>query len=253
MELNYVRRGAGEPLVLIHGLGGSIVIWRPVLDRLAEERDVVAVDLPGFGGSPDPGDGFVPSAAQLGEAMSGLCAELGIDRPHTAGNSLGAWVALEMARRGNAASVCALSPAGLWREPLGMRSREPQAIGRRIRPLVKGLLRTQRGRELILRANLARPDLLTSEEATELVGNYFDAPLYAAANEAMRMGAFDGKDEVDVPVTIAWGQLDKIVGRPSRSRRPPGTRYLEPPTWGHTPTWDDPEGVAELILESSSG
>jgi pimeloyl-ACP methyl ester carboxylesterase len=253
VDLNFVRRGSGEPLVLIHGLGGSIVIWRPVMDRLAAERDVVAVDLPGFGRSPDPGDGFVPSAAELGAAVSGLCERLGIERPHTAGNSLGAWVALEMAAAGNAASVCALSPAGLWREPLGMRRREPQAIGRRIRPVVNALLRTRRGRELILRANLARPERLTREEALEMVGNYFDAPLYAAANEAMRMGAFERKDDVDVPVTIAWGELDRIVGRPSRSRRPPGTRYVEMPAWGHTPTWDDPEGVAELILESSDG
>ena len=56
------------------------------------------------------------------------------------------------------------------------------------------------------------------------------------------MGAFERKDDVDVPVTLAWGELDQIVGRPSRSRRPPGARYLEMPGWGHTPTWDDPRG-----------
>ena len=252
MELHHIRKGRGEPLVLVHGLGGSVVVWKPVIDALAAERDVVAVDLPGFGASPDPGDGFVPSAAELGDAVSELCAGLGIERPHVAGNSLGGWVALEIAAAGRAASACAISPAGLWREPLGPRRRERYRVGRRIRPLVDLALRSARLRELILRTTLARPDRLTREEAEELVGNYLDAPLYAAANEEMRMGAFERQEEIDVPVTLAWGELDRIVGRPSRTRRPPGARYVEMPGWGHTPTWDDPEGVAALLLEASS-
>jgi pimeloyl-ACP methyl ester carboxylesterase len=252
VKLHHIRKGAGEPLVLVHGLGGSIVVWRPVIDLLAAERDVVAIDLPGFGSSPDPGDGFVPTAAELGVAVSELCSGLGIERPHLAGNSLGGWVALEIAAAGRAASVCAISPAGLWREPLGPRRRERNEIGRRIRPLLNLALRSARGRQLILRSTLARPDRLSREEAEELVGDYLDAPLYAAANEEMRMGAFERKDEIDVPVTLAWGELDRIVGRPSRSRRPPDARYVEMPGWGHTPTWDDPEGVASLILEASS-
>ena len=251
MKLHHIRQGAGDPLVLIHGLGGSIVVWKPVIGLLAAERDVIAVDLPGFGASPDPGNGFVPTAAELGEAVSAMCADLGIERPHIAGNSLGGWIALEMAAAGNAASVCALSPAGLWREPLGPRDRERNAIGRRLRPFVDLALRSARARRLILSTTLARPDRLTSEEARELVANYLDAPLYAAANEEMRIGAFERKDEVDVPVTLAWGELDRIVGRPSRTRRPPGARYVEMPGWGHTPTWDDPEGVAGLILATA--
>jgi pimeloyl-ACP methyl ester carboxylesterase len=253
VQLHHVRRGEGEPLVLVHGLGGSIVVWKPVLDRLAGERDVIALDLPGFGRSPDPGDGFVPTAAELGEAVSGLCAGLGVDRPHIAGNSLGGWIALEMAAAGRAASVCAISPAGMWREPLGPRRAERHHIGRRIRPLLNVALRSARVRSAVLRTTLAHPERLTHEEAAELVGSYLNAPLYAAANEQMRMGAFERKDEIDVPVTLAWGELDRIVGRPSRSRRPHGARFMEMPGWGHTPTWDDPEGVADLILGASSG
>ena len=250
--LNHIRRGSGEPLVLIHGLGGSIVVWRPVIDLLAAERDVVAVDLPGFGASPDPGDGFVPTAAQLGEAVSGLCAELGIERPHLAGNSLGGWIALEIAAAGRAASVCALSPAGLWRNPLGPRARERHAIGQWIKPFVGLAMRSGRARRAILSTTLAHPERLTRREASELVRNYLGSPLYAAANEQMRLGAFERKEDVDVPVTIAWGQEDRLLGRPSRTRRPPGARYVEMPGWGHTPTWDDPEGVANLILETSA-
>jgi pimeloyl-ACP methyl ester carboxylesterase len=74
---------------------------------------------------------------------------------------------------------------------------------------------------------------------------------YEAANAEMRSHVFEGHDQVTVPVTIAWGAEDRVVGRPSRTRRPPQTRYLEMPGWGHVPTWDDPEGVAGLLLEAS--
>ena len=253
MQLHHIRRGDGPPLVLIHGLGGSTVVWKPILGRLAAERDVVALDLPGFGRTPDPGDGFVPSAAELGRVVSRFCEGLGLERPHVAGNSLGGWIGLEMAADDAAASVCALSPAGLWREPLGPRRAGRQALGRRLGPVVPLLLRSDRVRQAMLRTSVARPDRLSREEATELIHNYVDAPLYAAANEEMRMGAFERFGDVEVPVTLAWGERDESVGRPSRSRRPPGARYLEMPGWGHTPTWDDPAGVAELILETSSG
>lgn len=47
--MNSVRRGRGHPLLLIHGLGGSHRSWDPVIDVLTANRDVLAVDLPGFG------------------------------------------------------------------------------------------------------------------------------------------------------------------------------------------------------------
>jgi pimeloyl-ACP methyl ester carboxylesterase len=53
-------------------------------------------------------------------------------------------------------------------------------------------------------------------------------------------------------VTIAWGDRDRVVGRPTGSRRPPNARYLELPGWGHIPIWDDPEGVVELLLDASA-
>lgn len=52
MEMHHVRRGSGKPLLLLHGLGGSWREWAPVLDDLAAEREVIAVDLPGFGETP---------------------------------------------------------------------------------------------------------------------------------------------------------------------------------------------------------
>jgi pimeloyl-ACP methyl ester carboxylesterase len=249
--LVYERRGAGSPLVLIHTLGGNAVSWRPVVGVLAAERDVIAPDLPGFGRSPAP-KGFVPSAANLATAVIELCTELGVRRPAVAGNSLGGWVALEMARRGEASAVVAISPAGLWREPLGPRRYSSYAVGRALRPLVWALLRTARGRALLLRSNIAHPERVPADDARSLVMGYLDSPGYRRASELMHTGVFDGAGEIDVPVTIAWGMEDRIVGRPSRTRWPIHGRYVEMEGWGHLPTWDDPEGVARLILEGTS-
>lgn len=251
MELHHIRRGSGPRLLLVHGLGGSVAVWEPVLDRLAAERDVVAVDMPGFGGSAALPTGQVPSAENLARAIAGLCEREGFERPHVVGNSLGGWVGLELAKQGAAASVCAISPAGMWRRPIGPRRLEPHDVGVAILPLVRVMLRTESGRRRLLSRTIARPERVSPEQAERIVLGYLKAPAWRETNAAMRNGALESFDEIDVPVTIAWGELDGIVGRPSRSRRPPGTRYLEMPGWGHTPMWDDPAGVAELILEAS--
>ena len=251
MRLHHLRRGSGEPLLLVHPLGGTLAVWQPVMSRLATQRDVIAVDLPGFGASP-PLEGR-PTAAALAAALIEFCADLGIERPHVAGNSFGGWVALEIGKAHAARSVTAISPAGLWRAPLGPSRRDAYTMGRRLRPLVGALLRTARGRRLLLSGGFARPDLIPAADARLLVEGYLDSAAYPDANREMRAGVFEHDGRLDVPVTIVWGELDRVVGRPSRTRRPPGARYLEMPGWGHVPTWDDPEDVARLLLDSSAG
>ena len=250
--MNHVRAGSGPPLVLIHGLGGTLVNWEPVLDLLAAERDVIAVDMPGFGGSDPLPAGTSHTAVAMGRAITAHLSSLGVERPHLAGNSLGAWAALEMAADGNAASVCAISPAGLWRKPLGPRSFDTRARGKRLRPLVLAAVRTRRGRRALMGSTVARPELLSGDEAVRWVSGWLDAVSYEDANRMMRALTFDRAAEIDVPVTVAWGTADRLVGRPRAERMPPQTRYLEVPGWGHTPTRDDPEGVARLLLEASA-
>ena len=50
--LHYIRAGRGEPIILIHPLGAELVVWEPVIELLGAERDVIALDMPGFGASP---------------------------------------------------------------------------------------------------------------------------------------------------------------------------------------------------------
>jgi len=247
-----VRKGSGEPLLLLHGLGGSTAVWSPVIDRLAEERDVLAIDLPGFGLTPPLPDGVEPNAVNLAAAVREACAELGFERPHVAGNSLGGWVALELGRAGWAASVTAISPAGLWRKPLGERRVNPRLWAKRLRPFVSLALRTRRTRESMLATFAARPDLIPAKEGRDLVLGWIDSSGYDGANKAMRTHVFDPAGYPDLPVTLAWGDRDRLLAPPRPERRPAGARYVVLPGVGHTPMWDDPELVAGTLLEGSS-
>ena len=122
MALAYSRAGSGPPLVLLHGIGHRRQAWGAVLDRLTPHRDVIAVDLPGHGESPPLDIAGRSAIAALAEDLTGFLDQLGLDRPHVAGNSLGGRLALETGALGRAASVTALSPAGFWRS-----DREPPA------------------------------------------------------------------------------------------------------------------------------
>jgi pimeloyl-ACP methyl ester carboxylesterase len=255
-----VSGGRREPLLLIHGLGGTARVWEPVLPLLEGEREVHVIDMPGFGAAPPlPGD-VEPTAANLARALHEQCAEQGIERPHVAGNSLGGWVALEMGRAGWAASVTALSPAGLWSRPLG----EPTGGGGRMllrgspwvqlaRPLIAPALLLPATRRLAFQSIAAHPERIPAAAARQLVLGWLDGEGYDGANRAMRSHVFDPSGyPQDVPVTIAWCELDRLVGPPKPERRPAGARFLVLPQVGHTPTWDDPELVARTLLEGSS-
>jgi pimeloyl-ACP methyl ester carboxylesterase len=250
--LAHARRGSGPALLLLHGLGAAGAVWEPVLDLLAAERDVVTVDLPGFGASDPLPEGTPATAANMATAVHELCRSLSIERPHLAGNSLGAWTALEGGRQGWAASVTAISPAGLWRAPLGPRSRDVRGAAKRLRPLISLALRSRRIRRFALQGTFAHPERVPPEAARASILNWIDSPSYDDANFEMRASIFDPAGYPQIPVTIAWGEHDRLVGPPKPERRPAGARFLVLPDVGHTPTWDDPELVARVLLEGSS-
>ena len=246
----YERVGEGPPLVLIHGLGATRDIWRPQIARLAEERDVIAIDMPGFGDSPTLSE--TPTPWALGAAISRMCAEIGVERPHLAGNSLGGWVVIEMAKADRAASACLISPAGLWRKPLGPRSLDARKLGLRLRPLIMGLARIGPVREAMLKTSVGLPERVPVAEGRAMIAAWIDSAGYDAANDEMRRYIAEDLDRIAVPTTIIWGELDRLVAPPRPERRPPGTRYLQFENLGHTPNWDDPDLVSELLLEASS-
>ena len=135
-----------------------------------------------------------------------------------AGSSLGAWIALELARQGRARSVTSLCAAGFWSRPLlgdGELPRKPgPVLARALLPVMGPLLRTRRGRRVVLGMNMAHPERVTHAEALDIVRAYATAPAIRRTNLAMRRTRFAGAKGIDVPVTLALGRA-----RPARASR----------------------------------
>jgi pimeloyl-ACP methyl ester carboxylesterase len=246
VTLAYDRAGSGPVLVLLHPLGADRRVWEPVMDRLTQERDVIALDLPGFGASPAlDGDG-PPTPAALARAVA---AGLPAGTHHVAGNSLGGWVALELAAAGQARSVTAIAPAGLWPEPLAPKRGVARALAKAMRPGLAALVRSEAGRRLALGSTVAHAERVPPEAALRLVQAYADAPGFEAVDQAMRAGRFTRLEHIRVPVTLAWPEHDRLVARPAHL--PPTIRSVPLPCAGHMPMWDAPDAIARLLLQGS--
>ena len=252
----FERRGSGEPLLLVHGTGLSRFAWEPVIDLLAARHELLLVDLPGHGHSPPPPPGVEPAPPEYARALSALLDELGLATVHMAGNSVGGWTALELAKAGRARSVVALAPAGLWRDRDPLRAWgqlwAAYQMTRLFRPVVPLVLRTSLGRALFMGGGFGQPRTLAPESATRLVLSYQDGAGVREHLLAMRRirGFRDGR-AIEIPVVVAWGEKERIVPRDARSleQLPPHTREIELPRCGHVMSWDDPELVAQTILD----
>src|ERR1700749_4811718 len=154
MTIAYDRTGAGPPLVLLHPLGADRRVWDPIAGPLRASHEVIAVDLPGFGESPQLPH-TTPTPRALAEAVAALLRDLGIERPHVVGNSLGGWVALELALAGAAGRVTAPPPAGLGPAPLVPKPSGAHRAARALAPLIEPAARTRRGRQRLLSGSVA--------------------------------------------------------------------------------------------------
>ena len=155
-----------------------------------------------------------------------------------AGNSLGGWVALELAVAGRARSVAGICPAGLWKKPtLGPEEQArtaPTAPRAVLRPLLPLAMRSRAARRLVLSAFVADPDRVPYDAAMRMISAYGRSTAFAATSTAMRRTRFTGS--LDVPVTLAFGELDRLI-TPAEL---PGARTLILPGCGHIAMWDAP-------------
>ena len=257
--LGYSRSGQGEPLVLLHGLGSSRGAWEAVVPALAERFDVIAVDLPGFGASAPLPASIEPSPATLATAVADLLNDLGIDRPHLAGNSLGGWVAMELAKTRPVRSVTLLSPAGLWRDGIPwyctVSLRLSRLLARHAGPVLAKIVATRPGRAVVLGQVLAHPARLTAGQARSVVQAIGTCPGFDATLKATARRRIHGAQQVTAPVTVAFGSRDAVLLR-RQSRHlgelPPDTRSSTLPGCGHLPMIDDPARVTDLIITSAA-
>ena len=255
MSLNFYRAGTGPPLVLLHGIGHHWQAWRPVIDRLVDSFDVIAFDSPGFGRSTPLPAGVKPTIPAYAEAFAGFFAELGVARPHVAGNSMGGAIALELARLRQVASVTAFSPAGFWtpaerrfaQMSLGVLGRVPLPL----RHAVRLLAATRVGRVVVFKQTFGWPTRIPAAEAVATLDDAWAAPALASALAAADDYDFTAGEQLrGTPVTIAWGRYDRLLiyarQAPRARDRLPSARHVTLGT-GHVPFFDDPAAVAETI------
>ncbi|WP_328990510.1 alpha/beta hydrolase [Kribbella sp. NBC_01245] len=260
VEIAYERTGSGEPLVLMHGIGHHRQAWDPVIDRLAVERDVIAIDFPGFGESPDVPTGIADEVSVYVRAMTAFFEAVDLDRPHVAGNSMGGLISLLLGQAGVVQSVTALSPAGLWTS--GQRARALTILNtmrqaaRRTPPIaVARLARSRAGRRAMTGMIYHRPALREPAAVIAETAALANAPAFDRVLALGRSGVVFEGDVPEVPVTIAWGTHDRILQprQTARARQQiPAARMVSLPACGHVPMNDSPDLVARVLLEGSS-
>ena len=243
--------------MLVHGLGLSWRSWQPVLDALEGRHDVIAIDLPGFGESPPLPDGAAPTPTRLADAVESELDRLGLDAPALVGNSLGGWVALELARRGRAARAVLISPSGLESPPeraLVIALNEQMRLRARFgAPLGQWLTATALARIMLFGGLRSQPWRLSPDAAARDLHDFGYSPGFqstlsstVATRAAMRLG------EIDVPVRVAYGTLDLMLGvftAPRFAAAIPRAELVPLLGVGHVPMLDDPELVARTILD----
>jgi len=257
MTLVHDRRGTGDPLLLLHGLGSRRQVWEPLFDELAGRYELWSVDLPGFGASP-PLTATRTTISTLTDAVHQFAAAEGLDRPHVAGNSLGGGIALELAARGAVRSATAFAPIGFWstreRQWCQASMRNIRTLGGVARPALPALVGNPVTRTLLLGQFYGRPwrlDPQTTIEATDA--------LIGAAGFDDACDDFEGylapESAADnVPVTIVWGSRDGLLlpRQLNRARRRlPRARHLMFAGSGHIPMADDPAASARAIAETA--
>jgi pimeloyl-ACP methyl ester carboxylesterase len=260
---DHYRGGSGDPLVLVHGVAASWRVWKPLLGALTAEREVLAPRLAGHYEAEPLASGVAPTISAWADALERELDAAGWEAPDVAGNSLGAWIALDLARRGRARTVVAVGPGGGWSEAEGVKLRRyflrsHAALGRLYRPALF-LARFRSGRWALLRDFNARPGRLDPEEARYALTAFARCPGFLdifEANGTPQGGLINAErlEEIRCPVLIVFGSRDRITP-PRQARyfrdRIAGARVVELPGLGHVPMSDDPELVARTILDFS--
>lgn len=261
-NMNYIRRGAGKPLLLIHGIGGSWRSWQTILNDLAETRDVIAVDLPGHGNTPPP-EGRV-TIATLCDSVTNFINENNLNGIDTVGSSMGARMVLELARRGGGVvgAVVSLDPGGFWQGwqiPFFYHSINSSIkLVRLLQPVMPSITNSKIGRTLLLAQFSARPWQLSPEVVLDEMRSFanspsFDELLYNLAYGEEQKGASRGF--IKAPLVIGWGRSDRVCF-PSQAQRAielfPDARLHWFANCGHFPQWDQRAETVQLILETTS-
>ena len=247
------------PLVLIHGLGSAATAFKPIIPALSKSFRVITVDLPGHGQSP-----FNKAQAMDPQSLSRAIfetveREYGINEFHVAGNSLGGWIALEMAadQPQRIKSLTGIAPAGLWLKPAPereMKEARSYYVARLFRPLIRIGLNSKILRWIGFATVSPRWRELSYEVCYEAAHAMLNCPGYFPAWDGMLGKRFEAHVPENLPVTILFGDTDNTLPYPisqERSLAPAHSSWMVIDNCGHAPMWDYPELMVKIISQTS--
>jgi pimeloyl-ACP methyl ester carboxylesterase len=253
-------RGQEEPVVLVHGLGGQWQNWLENIPRLALDRRVVAMDLPGFGLTPEPDDADGISIPRYGRCVNALCDKLGLGRINLVGNSMGGYIAAEVAiqfpeRVGRLVLVSAagISSAETLRAPILTFGRVATAVATNSAARHRRLAARPVTRHISLALVARHPRLLKADLAYE---GFFKGAGKPGFDDALRASLdYDFRDrlpEVKVPTLIVWGEKDSII--PVRDadefeRLIEDSRKVVMKDTGHIPMAERPTAFNDVLVD----
>jgi pimeloyl-ACP methyl ester carboxylesterase len=260
IPVNYVDLGSGErePVVFVHGLGGQWQNWLENIPRVAQERRVLALDLPGFGLTPPPPDRITITG--YGRFVDAFREALGLDRLAIVGNSMGGYIAAEVAiqfpqrvSRLVLVSAAGISSAETLRAPLLTVGRVATALATHTAARHRALAARPLSRHLSLALVARHPRLLKPDLAYE---GFFKGAGKPGFDDALRANLeYDFRDrlpEVSAPTLIVWGEEDAII--PVRDaneyeRLIPDSRKVVMRDTGHIPMAERPRAFNDVLME----
>jgi len=255
------RGGSGPPLVAIHGFTDTWRTWELVLPALEGRHDVLAPTLPGHAGGPRL-DGRV-TVDLLPDAVERAMDEAGFETAHLVGNSLGGFVALQLAARGRARSVSALAPAGGWvegdpalAETLAFFATMHDQV-RTAAPHAVAIAASRDGRRSATAYITARFEHIPADLVAHQIAGAAVCDVRRLIEAALREGYPLDAERIGCPVRIVWGIADRVLPWPSAARRYreqllPHADWVELEDVGHCPQLDVPLETAQLILGFTS-
>jgi pimeloyl-ACP methyl ester carboxylesterase len=245
--------------VLLHGIMGSERVWSRVLPMLAPHNDVIAPTALGHRGG-HPATVRPTRLEHIVDDAERLLDELGLEKVHFAGNSLGGRIALELARRGRARTVCALSPAGTWEARAERHQRATESLRaaaratRRSRAVLPLLVRSRRFRHWALRGTAAHGERASGAELLGLVDDLLGCEVREDLFE--ESSQLTPLDPPPCAITLAWAGRDRLFPVEVNGARAreliPGARFIVLDDVGHIPMIDDPQLVAQTILAATA-
>jgi pimeloyl-ACP methyl ester carboxylesterase len=248
-----------EPLLLIHGFTDTSGTWVSVKPSLEAHHEVLAPTLIGHHGGPPVPSGMADPLATMADGLERVLDDAGHDRAHVVGNSLGGWLAFELAHRGRALSVVAISPAMGWdADQPPARTRRQFVTAHRAGPWVskraETIARRPRLRKLVLRDVIAYPERVAPRTAYDLLVGSANCLMFRPFLDHLEAGDYRGKwNDLGVPTRIAWAARDRTLPVKTCSgwyrEALPDAEWVELADCGHLAQHDEPHLVARTILE----